>query len=243
MDSKPLKELALECGAHVCGIADLDLLQELPTIPENLLDGYTRAVSIGMAVPYGAFLTIDRAPTRLYMHHYRTVNDILDRIALKIAAAVESMGGKALAIPASEILDHKQLLGNISHKAVARVAGLGWQGKNLLLINPQYGSRLRLVTVLTDLNLDPDAPVKNRCGKCSKCADACPAGAIKNVTFADHPRSRDEALYFERCVNKLTRDFAEELGLGKPVCGVCIKVCPWSRPRRKSSGGNGEFGK
>ncbi len=70
---------------------------------------------------------------------------------------------------------------HISHKAVARMAGLGWQGKSLLLINPEYGPRVRLVTILTDMPLTPDGPVKNRCGACLECVQACPASAIKNA--------------------------------------------------------------
>jgi len=237
LEGTSLKQLAMKHGAHVVGIADLDKMRQIPTIPENLLDGYNRAVSMGVAVSSGVFETIDGAPTKLYLQQYLTVNNFLDHLALKVAAAIEDMGGRAMAIPASEISDPENYCGNISHKAVARMAGIGWQGKNLLIVNPDYGSRLRLVTVLTDLELEPDKPIKNRCGQCSNCADTCPAGAIKNVDVKDYPESRDEVLHFQRCVEKLTKDFAEGLGLGKPICGICIKVCPWSKPRYRHKAG------
>ena len=71
-------------------------------------------------------------------------------------------GYQSLPIPASQVLDRENWYAAISHKAVARMAGLGWQGKNLLLITPQFGSRVRLGTVLTEAPLFVDTPVKNR---------------------------------------------------------------------------------
>ena len=116
-----------------------------------------------------------------------------------------------------------------SRKTWQKMAGLGWQGKNLLLITPQYGSRVRLVTVLTDAPLIVDGPVKNRCGKCMLCRDACPAGAIKGVNTHDYYQNRNEALHFDKCVVKLTGEFAQLPDIGAPICGICIKVCPFGR--------------
>jgi epoxyqueuosine reductase QueG len=109
------------------------------------------------------------------------------------------------------------------------MAGLGWQGKNLLLITPQYGSRVRLVTVLTKAPLNVDGPVKNRCGDCTACQDACPAQAIKGMSTGTHYKNRNEAMYFSRCVEKVTGEFAKIPEVGVPICGICIKVCPFGR--------------
>ena len=109
------------------------------------------------------------------------------------------------------------------------MAGLGWQGKSLLLINPDYGPRIRLATVLTDAPLEADSPLKNLCGECTLCRDACPAGAIKGVRTDDHYKNRDEALYFSRCVEKLVGEFSKLPNVGAPICGVCINVCPFGR--------------
>jgi len=68
------------------------------------------------------------------------------------------------------------------------MAGLGWQGKSLLIINPKYEPRVRYATFLTDLPLTPDEPIENKCGKCKQCIKACPVGAIKNLSFTDHPK-------------------------------------------------------
>jgi epoxyqueuosine reductase QueG len=126
------------------------------------------------------------------------------------------------------VLDRQNWLGAISHKAVACLAGLGWQGKSLLLVTPQLGSRVRLATILTDAPLAFDEPIKNRCGICKRCQEACPAQAIKGVGIQDHYKDREEALFLDRCAEKLVRDFAVLPEIGTEICGICIKVCPFS---------------
>ena len=132
----------------------------------------------------------------------------------------------AYAIPASQIVDESNLLGSISHKAVARLAGIGWQGKSLLIVSPQYGPRIRLSTLLTDMPLTFDKPLKNRCGTCNECAKACPASAIKNIRTADRYATREDALHFRRCVEQ-TRRFKASLGINAQLCGICVRVCPF----------------
>ena len=70
----------------------------------------------------------------------------------------------------------------ISHKAVAIAAGVGWQGKSLVVVNREHGPRIRLATILTNLRLEPDEPITNLCGACSSCAEACPGQAINKLT-------------------------------------------------------------
>jgi len=67
----------------------------------------------------------------------------------------------------------------IAEKALAACAGLGFIGKNHLLINPSLGPQLLLGEIVTDLELTPDEPVKSVCGRCTKCIDACPTGALR----------------------------------------------------------------
>mgnify|MGYP003975746169 FL=1 len=176
---------------------------------------------------------ISDQPTPIYSSVYQTVNRLLDEIAFKTAKKVQNDGYLSLPIPASQLLDRENWYGAISHKAVARVAGLGWQGKNLLLITPQYGSRVRLVTVLANAPLKSDAPIKNRCGKCMLCHDACPVNAIKGIGTKDYYKDREEALDFSKCVQKLTTEFAQLPEIGAPICGICIKVCPFGRKIKK----------
>jgi epoxyqueuosine reductase len=223
------KDKILALGADLVGVADVGPLKALRTDPGDLLEPFTRAVAIAVQLPAAVFEMITDRPTALYAEVYLTANRLLDEIALRTATLMQRDGYLSLPIPASLVTDKIHFHANISHKAVARVAGLGWQGKNLLLITPQYGSRVRLVTVLTTAPLDIDGPIKNRCGNCMACRDACPVGAIKGISTTDHYQSRDEALYFSRCADKLTKDFAQRPEIARPICGICINACPYGK--------------
>jgi len=216
-------------GAHLVGIADIEALRKLSTNPPDLLNPFSKAVSIALALPLATFEQISDHPTPIYKSIYQTANLILDQIAFRSAMGLQNDGFYSLPIPASQVLDKENWSAAISHKAVARMAGLGWQGKNLLLITPQYGSRVRLVTVLTTAPLNGDKPQKNRCGDCTACQDACPAQAIKGINTKTHYRNRNEAMYFSRCLEKVTGEFAKIPEVGVPICGICIRVCPFGR--------------
>jgi epoxyqueuosine reductase len=229
--TKRIKDQIMGWGATLAGVAEVEPLKGLKTFPPDLLVPFISAVSIAVELPVWIFEMISQRPTPIYKSAYETANRILDEIAFRTAVLLQSDGFLSLPVPASQLVDRENLCGAISHKAVARMAGLGWQGKNLLLITPRYGSRVRLVTVLTQAPLEPDGPLKNRCGDCVLCRDACPAGAIKGLNTKDHYKDRDEAMYFSRCAEKLMGEFAAIPEIGTPICGICIKVCPFGRKK------------
>jgi epoxyqueuosine reductase len=233
MNSHELKEFACQCGADHVGVADLARLKGIHTCPEDLLQGYTRAVSVAVRLADGVIDPIVDAPTPLYQQHYLKVNALLDDIAVRVSQFLQDAGARALPIPASQLLDKTEWFSYLSHKAVAIAAGVGWQGKSLLVVHPKFGPRIRLVTILTDFPLKPDKPVKNRCGKCTQCTEACPAQAIKNVNTDLHYADRNEALHFDRCVSKVSQDFAGRPFIESPICGVCIRACPMGGRRRR----------
>ena len=221
-----LKAFCRACGADLVGIADLALFKEgWQTLPPDLLEPFIRAVSVAVCLDHGIVDEIDRHPTVRYAEHYRAVNEDLDRIAAQAAGRITECGYRAAAVPASKIMDTENLLGAISHKAIARMAGIGWQGKSLLIVSPEFGPRIRLATILTDMPLAPDRPIKSRCGTCTKCTDACPVDAIKNATPGDRYTDREEALHFSRCAGR-TLDNSRMPGIGARICGVCVKACP-----------------
>lgn len=227
--TETLKQQILDLGADLVGIADAEPLRALRTDPPDLLAPYSRTIAIALRVPNDVFETIHDQPTPIYASAYQASNRVLDEIALKAANRLQRAGHRALPVPAAQILDRQNWYGAISHKAVARMAGLGWQGKNLLLITPEYGSRVRLVTLLTDAPLAIDGPIENLCGKCRLCVDACPVDAIHNVNTESHYTSREEAIDLQRCAEKVTVEFANLPNIGAPMCGICIKVCPFGR--------------
>ncbi len=235
MNSEELKNFAIACGADSVGIADLARLEGIHTIPADLLKGYTRGVSIAVRLADGVIDPIVDCPTPLYQQHYLKVNALLDDIAVRVAQFLQEAGAKALPIPASQLLDKAEWYSYISHKAVAIAAGIGWQGKSLLVVHPRFGPRIRLASIFTDLALQPDEPLKNKCGKCVACTKACPAQAIKNVNTDSHYASRDEALHFERCVAKVSQEFTSLPFIDNPICGVCIRACPRGQRKRRRS--------
>jgi len=224
-----LKDQARSLGADLVGVADLKLLEGIETSPPDLLSLFRRAVSVAVKLPNAVFEQLDDRPTALYAQVYLNANALLDQIALRLCGWIEGQGGSALPIPASLPLDMETFSSHLSAKAVANAAGIGWQGKSLLIVTPEFGPRVRLVTVLTDLMLIPDRPLKNRCGACTCCSSACVAQAIRNVTTEFHYSARDEALDFSKCSDKLVTEFKNLPQVEKPICGICIKVCPWGR--------------
>ena len=231
-----IKTTVLDCGADLVGVADAEPLKALDVNPPDLLSGFTRVISIALQLPLSAFETITDKPTPIYGAVYQTANRILDELAFKTAVVLQNEGFRSLPIPASQVLDRNAWQGAISHKAVARMAGLGWQGKNLLLITPEYGPRVRLTSILTEAPLEVDGPVENRCGDCTLCRDACPVKAIKGVKTDSHYKNRHEALFFTRCVEQLTENFAWLPGVDAPICGICIKACPFgSKPKKRQN--------
>ena len=126
-----IKEKALSLGADLFGVADLEKFdfENSKTIPENLLNGFKRAISIAIALPKTIFSKIENAPTPEYAKVYNTVNSKLDEISVYLSKFIENLGFKALPIPASQIIDKENYKEAITHKAIARLAGIGWQVK------------------------------------------------------------------------------------------------------------------
>lgn len=234
MNSHQVKDFARECGADVVGVADLAFLEGIQTEPPDLLEGYRRAISLGVRLAEGVLDPIKDRPTPLYQQHYLKANILLDTIAFKVSQYIQARGNKTLPIPASQVLDKENWTSYISHKAVAVAAGIGWQGKSLLVVSPDFGPRIRLVTILTDAALKPDRPLKNKCGRCAFCSEACPVGAIKNVNTISHYSSREEALDFDRCLSRVLENSSRPF-IESPICGVCIRVCPWGKTRRQKN--------
>jgi epoxyqueuosine reductase len=230
--SQRLKAVAKETGADLVGIADLAPFKEgWIVIPHNLLGQFTRAVSIAVRLDNAIIDGIKDVPTVKYAQHYREINARLDDITARIVAWIERQGFNASAIPASHIAEERNLLGSLSHKAVARMAGIGWQGKSLLIVSPQYGPRIRLATVITDMPLTVDQPIRNRCVACNECSKACPVSAIRNVSTDSRYESRDVALHLERCADRTLKMKAMP-GIGVRACGLCVKACPFGKGKK-----------
>jgi len=110
----------------------------------------------------------------------------------------------------------------------AQRAGLGWNGRNTLTIHPRHGSYFFLAEIICDLQLDYDDPVRDHCGTCRRCIDACPTEAISPSGYL---------LDASKCISYLTielreaipADFQGKMDNWMFGCDVCQEVCPWNR--------------
>jgi len=211
-----IKTLCRQWGGSLFGVADLSLVKkEDILLPSNAIDHLPFAVSVGYHLSDSILEGIEDAPTPHYFHHYQRVNILLDTIGLSVSSAIQEKGYRAMPIAASQIVDWKSQKGHLSHKHIALAAGLGWIGRNNLLVNEKFGSRIRLVTVLTDLPLEIDFPSAKDCGSCRACIKVCPAEAIK-----ERPEDFDHL----RCYEQL-KVFSKTLHFSHHICGICVKAC------------------
>jgi epoxyqueuosine reductase len=115
----------------------------------------------------------------------------------------------------------------VLERAWAARSGLGWIGKNGNLINPKVGSYFFIAELITDLDLEPDTPMQDYCGTCTRCIDACPTDAIIKPKVVDG----------SKCISYFTIELKDAI----PVtykgqfenwafgCDICQEVCPWNR--------------
>lgn len=110
----------------------------------------------------------------------------------------------------------------------AKRSGLGWIGKHTLLIHPRKGSYFFLGEIICDLDMDTDAPIKDYCGTCTRCIDACPTDAIAREGYV---------LNAQRCISYLTIElrknippaFKDSMDNWMFGCDICQDVCPWNK--------------
>ena len=110
----------------------------------------------------------------------------------------------------------------------ARRSGIGWIGKNTLIIHPKKGSYFFLAELIINLSLEPDNPITDYCGTCTKCIDACPTDAIMDEGYV---------MDGSKCISYLTIENKDDIpvefkGLMENYiygCDICQEVCPWNR--------------
>jgi epoxyqueuosine reductase len=204
---RELQHELLDLGAKVVGVAGL----------QGHMSGELAHLNVAVSIGVDRRLNED------------TLN-LLMKLQKRAVRLLKSRGYRTLAIPPDS--DRRQgtfiskLYSLFNHKMAATSAGLGWIGKNGLLISADYGPRLSLVTVLTDAPLEPDVPMERcLCGECTLCVQYCPSQAI---TGAEWSRSSPfvELVILNACKRHKAIKRATN---GKPNCGLCINICPYGR--------------
>lgn len=221
MYEKELEKILKEAGADLVGFSSLGENRS----PEHPEYGY--AVTIVRKLSRAVIKTINSAPTMEYFQHYRATNARLDSIALDAVSFIENAGYLALPVAASQSTPDKkdEYRGIFPHKTGAVLSGFGFIGKNGLLIT-EYGSAVRLASVLTDMPLSAQKEIKPcLCGDCQICKNACPAGAITGELYVNGAE-RSTIFDAKKCSEHMKT--YKNIGRGA-VCGICISVCPYNK--------------
>lgn len=182
---------------------------------------------------------IKKGPTIEYAEHYDAINKTLNKIASDVKRMLKRKGYCAEVIKSTlgpreekKVPNYyKTLSVEFSHKTAATRSGLGWIGKTALFISPKFGPRVRLVTILTDCELDTGHPVKTSlCGDCDICVKKCPAQASNGKNWSVGMQREDFFDAFE--CRKTAREMVEQrIGTDETLCGICVAVCPIGIPR------------
>ncbi|MBI5634056.1 MAG: epoxyqueuosine reductase [Nitrospirae bacterium] len=215
MNADPLKQYLKSEGATLVGVGDVTEALSKEIIHLN------RGIAIALN------RNLNRETIRL-----------LARLQGLSVAWLSARGYRNLSIPPDSDRQKDKLITRLyklfCHKTAATCSGLGWVGKNGLLINRQYGSRLSWATVLTNAPLDADEPVReSECGDCVLCVMHCPSGAVKGDHWSiSNPRRKLVA--YDKCAALKSRRQTLD---GKPNCGFCVTVCPYSRNGKREKAG------
>lgn len=214
-------------GANLVGFADVEGLAP---------QGYKYAVVAAVALTPDILDGIPVGPLPDYLAQYKSYNLRLDEMAVALDEHLNTMGYRTMALCRENCpWDRVKMSTEFPYKTSATRAGLGWVGKCALLVTPEYGSAVRLTVVLTDAPVTPNQPItESRCGNCTKCVEACPAGAVQGNNW--YPGiERPLLVDIPRC-DQVARDLAEvTLGYRTTMCGRCFAACPYTQAYMKKA--------
>jgi epoxyqueuosine reductase len=241
-----IKQKARELGFFHCGISQADFLEdEAPRLedwlkrqyhgkmgymenhfdkrldPRLLVDGAKSVVSLLLNYYTEATQQDPDAPK---LSKYAYGEDYHDVIKEKLRELFRFIGEEIGEVGGRVFVDSAPVM----DKAWAKKSGLGWVGKNTNLIHPKHGSFFFIAELILDLELEPDGPIRDYCGTCTRCIDACPTDAIVQPYVVDG----------SKCISYLTIElkdailpdaFRAQMDNWMFGCDVCQDVCPWNR--------------
>ena len=253
MTAAEVRELAAQCGFEAAGVAAAepaadraryhewveagyagamgyltDRRAEVRDDPRRLLESARSVIAVAKVyqTPWPLSTAFDDEE-RAWISRYAWGSDYHDAMRRgleRLDAMIREHTGAAM--ESKICVDTAPLL----ERSYARLAGLGWIGRNTCLINQKLGSWLFLGELLVSLEIAPDAPPPDRCGTCRRCIDACPTEAIV-------PSGGGWTLDARRCISYFTIELRgavpeeHRAGMGGQVfgCDICQDVCPWNR--------------
>jgi len=218
--TEELKKLLYCQGADLVGIGDISKVRNC---------NFKIGVSIAISLPKNIIIDLQKAPTKEYYNLYYTLNNKLNDIVLVGERFLIDNGFEAYAQTTDRVKVGQNNISELPHKTVATRAGLGWIGKNCLLVNPQYGSAIRISSLLTNAPLKCDRSIdQSQCGECNLCIKNCPAQALKG-TLWEVGTQREKIVDVEKCYKKQVEIMSETTGIETDLCGKCFAVCAYTQ--------------
>ena len=189
--------------------------------PESLLPGARTVISAALCYwlpeperPAGH----GRLPRYTWFDAYAVLRERLDELGRRVGGAYRVL------------VDANQ---HVDREAAAR-SGVGFYGKNTLLITRRHGSWVVLGTLITDQELEPTPPLDTNCGECRLCIDACPTGALEEPGVLDATRCLS---YWTQSAEPAPEEYRAHFGAQVYGCDICQDVCPWNRGVEKRRAG------
>ncbi|MBK7342706.1 MAG: tRNA epoxyqueuosine(34) reductase QueG [Saprospiraceae bacterium] len=246
LSTEPIKQKAADLGFFLCSVATAEPMEEearrledwlnrnyhgkmgymanhfeLRTDPTKLVPGARSVISLGCNY-HNPDVPEDPESPRISQYAYG--EDYHKVIRRKLKALLQWMKEEYGDIQGRVFVDS----GPVLERDWARRSGMGWAGKHTLLINRDAGSYFFLAEIIIDLPLVPDPPIKDYCGTCTRCIDACPTDAISPSGYL---------LDGSKCISYLTielresipAEFKDKLEGWAFGCDICQEVCPWNR--------------
>jgi len=223
----------IELGYH----ADMEWLRnsiEKRLDPKRVLEGACSVVMLGV----NYLPSEEAASCQTRWGKYSLYRDYHDTVL----GGLKSAGKMLEEDYALDATDYRYYVdtGPVMERGWAAASGMGWQGKNGMLISKSHGNWLLLATLITKLEIEPDPPLKKQldespsrselgalCGKCRRCIDACPTEAIVEAGILDANR----CISYQTIENKgvIPREIRSGIGSRIFGCDICLDICPWNR--------------
>jgi len=242
-----IKKAALEVGFDFCGISKADFLEEqAPRLekwlrkgmngemqymnhyfdkrldPRKLVEGSKSVISVLLNY-YPEKTQEDETAPKLSKYAYG--KDYHFVIKDKLTEMVNKMQKEIGQFSARVFTDSAPIM----DKVWAEKSGLGWIGKHSNLLNKKMGSFFFIGEIICDLELEPDGPVTDHCGTCTKCIDACPTNAITESYIVDGSKCISYATIELKAALKIPDTFKTKMENWAFGCDICQDVCPWNR--------------
>jgi len=224
--AKELTGVLKSNGATLVGFADLR------GIPGDIRSDFPIGISIAVALNPRAIAGIKEGPTMEYHDEYDRANNLLNSLSAIAEKFLKEQKHKAKGFPAKTGptgYNPETFSTVLPHKTIATRSGIGWIGKCALLVTKEFGSAVRLTSVLTEADLPVGTPSgASQCGSCGLCVDNCPGKAPSGKNW-EVSLDRDSFFDAFACYKAARKLASDKIGLQETLCGICIASCPWTQ--------------